>query len=93
MRNWTHRSGVYNNMLRVPLYLVCSLAALAQPMPQQDPLDASLQAIWQAQGNGRFAEAAAGRERARALLQLLPWIRRDSQAGCSSWRSSIRIRG
>ena len=39
MRNWLRPSGVYTNMLRVPLFLVCSLAALAQPSPRQDPLE------------------------------------------------------
>jgi len=72
MRNWTRCSGVYTNMLRVPLFLVCSLAALAQPSPRQDPLDTALQAVWQARNNGRFEVAAAGREQARAQLQRAP---------------------
>jgi tetratricopeptide (TPR) repeat protein len=58
-------------MLRVPLFLFCSLAALAQPSPPQDPLDTAIQAVWQ-NGNGRFEEAAAAREQARALLQRAP---------------------
>jgi len=72
MRNWTRCSGVYTNMLRVPLFLVCSLAALAQPSPRQDPLDTATQAFWQARNNGRFEVAAAGREQARAQLQRAP---------------------
>jgi hypothetical protein len=72
MRNWTGCSGVYTNMLRIPLFLVCSLAALAQPSPRQDPLDTTIQAVWQARNNGRFEEAAAARDQARALLQRVP---------------------
>ena len=72
MRNWTRCSGVYSNMLRLPLFLVCSLAVLAQQRPQQDPLDGAIQAVWQARNDGRFQEAAAARERARALLQRMP---------------------
>jgi hypothetical protein len=48
MRNWTRSSGVYTNMLRVPLFLICSLAALAQPSPRQNPMDAAIQAVQQA---------------------------------------------
>jgi len=72
MRNWTRHSGVYSNMQRVPLFLVCSLAALAQESPRQDPFDSAIQAVWQARNNGRFEEAAAAREQARALLQHAP---------------------
>jgi tetratricopeptide (TPR) repeat protein len=76
MRNWTRCSGVYSNMLRAPLFLVCSLAALAQvspqPRPRQDPMDAAIQAVWQTRNTGRFAEAATMREQARALLQRAP---------------------
>jgi len=73
MRNWTRRSGVYSNMLRVPLFLVCSLAALAQPpSPQQAPLDTTIQAVWQARSDGHFEEAATAREQARALLRRAP---------------------
>ncbi len=68
MRNWTRSSGVYSSMLRVLLFLVCSLA-LAQPSPQQDPLDQAIQAVWQARNSGRFEESAASRDRARALFQ------------------------
>jgi tetratricopeptide (TPR) repeat protein len=72
MRNWTRSSGVYTDMLRIPLFLVCSLAALAQPSPRQDPLETALQAVWQARNNGRFEEAIAAREQARALLKRAP---------------------
>jgi tetratricopeptide (TPR) repeat protein len=65
MRNWIRCSGVYSNMVRVLLFLVCWLAALAQQMPQQDPLDTAIQAAWQASG-------AVGREQALALLQRKP---------------------
>jgi tetratricopeptide (TPR) repeat protein len=99
MRNWTRCSGVYNNMLRVSLYLFCSLAAVAQPMPRQDPLDAALQAGWQAQGSGRFAEATAGREQALALLQHAPvdsprfpsWVQQLAQLYQNSgWNARAR---
>jgi tetratricopeptide (TPR) repeat protein len=59
-------------MLRVPLFLLCSLSAVAQQSPPQDPLDAAVQAVWRSRSNGRFEEAAAGREQARALLQRAP---------------------
>jgi tetratricopeptide (TPR) repeat protein len=72
MRNWTRCSGVYCNMLRMPLFLLGSFAALAQPSPVQDPLDAAIQSVWQARTNGNFAEAAAARQQARALLQRAP---------------------
>jgi tetratricopeptide (TPR) repeat protein len=72
MWNWTRWSGVYSNMHRAPLFLVCSLAALAQQSTQQDPLDTAIQAVWQARSNGRFEDAAAAREQARAQLQRAP---------------------
>jgi len=73
MPNWPRYSHIYSTMHRVPLFLVCSLAALAQPSPQtppqQNPLDTAIQAVWQARTNGRFEEAAAAREQARAQLR------------------------
>jgi len=72
MRNWTRSSGVYTNMLRVPLFLICSLAALAQPSPRQNPMDAAIQAVQQARYSGRTEEIAALREQAHALLQRVP---------------------
>jgi tetratricopeptide (TPR) repeat protein len=72
MRNWLRPSGVYTNMLRVPLFLICSLAALAQPSPRQNPMDAAIQAVWQARNTGHYEEAVAAREHARALLPRAP---------------------
>ena len=72
MWNWLRPSGVYTNMHRVPLFLVCSLAALAQPSPQPDPLDAAIQAVWQARSSGHVEEAVAARQHARALLARAP---------------------
>src|ERR1035441_8754666 len=72
MRNRLRPSGVYTNMLRVPLFLFFSLAALAQPSPRQDPLDAAIQAVWQARNSGHFEEAVAAREQARAVLPRAP---------------------
>jgi len=72
MRNWNRRSGVYSNMHRAPLFLICSLVALGQDSPRKDPLDTAIQAVWQARNSGRFEEAAAAREQARALLQRVP---------------------
>ena len=72
MRNWTPYSGVYSSMRGVPLFLVCSLAVLAQQSPQQEPLDTAIQAAWQARNNGHFEEAVNGREQARALLERAP---------------------
>ncbi|MDR3702425.1 MAG: hypothetical protein P4L56_22445, partial [Candidatus Sulfopaludibacter sp.] len=86
------RSGVYSYMLRVPLLLICSLAAWAQhwaqQAPQQDPINAAIQVIWQARNEGRFEDAAAAREQARSLLQRAPvdapqfqgWAQQVSQA-------------
>jgi tetratricopeptide (TPR) repeat protein len=99
MRNWSRSSGVYTNMLRVPLFLVCSLAALAQPSFRQDPLDTAIQAGWQARNSGRFEEAAAAREQARALLPRAPvdsprfpgWVQHVSQLyRNSNWNSQAR---
>src|ERR1039458_10075769 len=72
MRNWFQSSGVYTNMLRVPLFLVCSLAALAQPSPPQNHMDAAIQAVSQARQSGRLEEIVALREQAHALLQRVP---------------------
>jgi tetratricopeptide (TPR) repeat protein len=99
MRNWTRCSGVYTNMLRVPLFLFCSLAALAQPSPRQDPLDAANQAFWQARNSGRVEDAVAAREQARALLPRVPldsprfanWARQVSQLyRNSNWNAQAR---
>ena len=72
MRNWLRSSGVYTNMLRVSLFLVCSLAALGQPSPRQNPMDAAIQAVQQARNTGHTEEIAALREHAHALLQRVP---------------------
>jgi tetratricopeptide (TPR) repeat protein len=72
MRNWARRSGVYSIMVRMPLFLICAFAALAQPSFRQDPLDTAVQSVWQARNSGRFEEAAAARDQARALLQRAP---------------------
>jgi hypothetical protein len=72
MRNWFRSSGVYTNMLRAPLFLLCSLAALAQPLPRQDPMDAAIQAVQQVRYSGLTEEIAALREGAHALLQRVP---------------------
>jgi len=71
MRNPSRSSGVYRNMHRTPLFLVCTLAALAQ-QPQQDPMDTAIQAVWQARADGHFEQAGAAREQARAQLQNTP---------------------
>ncbi|MGA8581922.1 MAG: hypothetical protein WB579_24760, partial [Bryobacteraceae bacterium] len=92
MGNWTARFGFYINVLRVPLLLVCSLTALAQQPPQEDPFDAVIQAVWQAKSQGRFQEASAGRERARTMLQRMPpatpqfasWVQQVAQLYLSS---------
>src|ERR1039457_5292848 len=72
MRNWLRSSGVYTNMLRVSLFLVCSLAAVGQPSPRQNPMDAAIQAVEQVRYGGRTEEIAALREQAHALLQRVP---------------------
>jgi tetratricopeptide (TPR) repeat protein len=87
MRNSTRCSSVNTHMHRLPLFLVCSLAVMAQPSPQQDPMDTAIQTVWEARSDGRFDEAAAARERARALLQRMPvdsprfagWVQRVAQ--------------
>ncbi|SPE43506.1 exported hypothetical protein [Candidatus Sulfopaludibacter sp. SbA3] len=85
MRNWTRLSGVYCNMLRVTLILVCSWSALAQLSQWQNPMNTALQAVWQARNEGRFAEAAAAREQARALLQR---VAADSP-GFAGWAQQV----
>jgi tetratricopeptide (TPR) repeat protein len=70
MGNWTRLSGVYSNMHRLPLLLVCWFTAMAQQPPAQDPLDAAIQAAYAA--NGHFQEAVAAREQARELLRHMP---------------------
>ncbi len=71
MCNWTRSSVAYTGMHRVPLLLVFSVAALAQPS-RQDPLDTAIQAVWKANADGRFQDAVANREQARTLLQRKP---------------------
>ena len=87
------------NMLRVPMLLACSLAALAQPSPPQDPLDTAIQAVWPARHNGQFAEAVTARELARALLKRAPadspqftgWVEQVARLyQNSSWNSQAR---
>src|ERR1035441_5481616 len=85
MRNWLRSSGVYTNMLRVPLFLLCSLAALAQPSPPQNPMDAAIQAVWQVRDSGRTEEVAALREQAHALLRRVP---ADSQQ-FANWAQQV----
>ena len=92
MRNSHSRSGVYSYMLRVPLLLICSLAAWAQHWapqdPQQDPINAAIQSVWQARNEGRFDDAGAARDQARSLLQRAPvdapqfqgWVQQVAQA-------------
>jgi hypothetical protein len=41
----------------MPLLLLYSLTALAQPGARQDPMDASIDAVWRARSMGRFSEA------------------------------------
>jgi tetratricopeptide (TPR) repeat protein len=45
---------------------------MAQPAPPQDPLDAAIQAAWQARNSGHFEEAVTTREHARSLLPRAP---------------------
>jgi hypothetical protein len=85
MRNWLRSSGVYTNMLRVPLFLLCSLAALAQPSPPQNPMDAAIQAVWQVRDSGRTEEVAPLREQAHALLRRVP---ADSQQ-FANWAQQV----
>jgi hypothetical protein len=72
MCNWIRCSGANTGVHLVPLFLILSVAALAQQPPPQDPLDAAIQAVWQASGEGRFQDAAGSREQARTLLQRKP---------------------
>jgi tetratricopeptide (TPR) repeat protein len=99
MRNWRNCSGVYSGMVRVPLLLLYCLTALAQPGARQDPLDAATEAVWRARSMGRFSEAAAGLEQARAELQRTPagsarfagWARQVAQLYQSSgWNARAR---
>ena len=99
MRNWRSCSGVYSGMVRVPLLLLYSLTALAQPGPRQDPMDAAIDAVWRARSMSRFSEAAAGLEQARAQLQRTPvnsprfagWARQVAQLYQSSgWNAQAR---
>ena len=99
MRNWTRPSGVYTNMLRLPLFLLCSLAALAQSSPRQNPLDAAIQAVWQARNSDRGEDAVAAREQARALLsrespdspQFSYWVQQVSQFyQNANWKAQAR---
>ena len=84
--NWIARFGFYLIVLRVSLLLICSWAAMAQP-DQENPLDAAIGAAWRAQNEGRSADAAAGREQAKSLLQRAPaalpqfesWVRQVAQ--------------
>src|SRR6185369_16288489 len=64
-------AGVYLNMHRGILVLLCSVAAMAQPQ-QLSPLDSAIQAFHKARSEGRFEEAAAKREEARTLLAQTP---------------------
>ncbi len=99
MRNWRSCSGVYSGMVRVSLLLLCCLTALAQPGARQDPMDAAIDAVWRARTMGRFSEAAAGLEQARAELQRAPagsarfagWARQVAQLYQSSgWNARAR---
>ena len=65
------RSGVYTGMYRASLVLLCIGTALSQA-PQPDPIFAKRDAFWKARREGRFADAAALREEARATLHQLP---------------------
>ena len=84
MQNWIHGPGVYCNMHRLPLFLICALVAVAQPAPQQDPLDVAIQRVWQARNNGHFEEAAAARvSKALPYYSVCQSIHRASPAGRS----------
>src|SRR5215831_8446307 len=65
------RFGVYRYMRAGWLLLLCLQLAWAQNLPV-DPIMAKRDAVWKARREGRFAEAAAHREEARALLRTLP---------------------
>lgn len=69
--NFWIADGVYRNMRRAFLCLLCSFTALAQTQ-QQTPIDTAIQAFWNAREHGRFNEAAAKREEARGLLAQMP---------------------
>ena len=75
-------------MLRIPLFLVCSLAALAQPLPRQNPMDAAIQAVQQVRDSGPTEEFAALREQAHALLRRVPV---DSQQ-FANWAQQVAQR-
>ena len=71
-------------------YLLLASPLLAQsgrPVPQQAPVDALVQSYQSAYSNGRYDEAAAKRDQARALLSQIPvddpqfanWAQRVSQ--------------
>ncbi len=63
------------------------LAQPTRPVPQQSPIDALIQSYQSADSNGRYEEAAATRDQARALLAQIPaddpqfanWAERVSQ--------------
>jgi hypothetical protein len=62
-------------MLRGLAYVLFISAVLAQsgrPVPQQAPVDALIQSYQSACSNGKFDEAAAARDQARALLNQIP---------------------
>ena len=62
-------------MRRSLAYFLCVsplLAQLGRPEPQQAPIDALIQSYQSAFSNGRFAEAAAKRDQANALLSQIP---------------------
>jgi tetratricopeptide (TPR) repeat protein len=63
-------------MLRLPLLLACSFAAMAQTMPQampqQEPMDAAMQQLWRGRPNLGAEELTAARNHARDLLQHAP---------------------
>jgi tetratricopeptide (TPR) repeat protein len=62
-------------MRRSLAYFLCVSPLLAQsgrPEPQQAPIDALIQGYQSAYSNGRFGEAAAKRDQARALLSQTP---------------------
>ena len=96
MRNWSGCSGVYSGMARVPLLVLYSLTALAQPGPRQDPMDAAIDAVWRARSMSRYSEADAVLAQACAQLQRTPvssarfagWARQVAQLYQSSGRNA-----
>jgi tetratricopeptide (TPR) repeat protein len=77
-------------MRRSLAYFLCASPLLAQtgrPEPQQAPIDALIQSYQSAYSNGKFDEAAAKRDQAKALLSQIPvadpqfviWAQRVSQ--------------